>query len=98
MNELSPDILFDIFLKSGEASIDVLMIEKRTDLFKAFEKFRRLWRKGLLTSEEIIDISGLPPGPGTRKIIEGVKRAQFAERIRTKKQARAFINQLVQSS
>ena len=97
MNELSPDILFDIFVKSREASIDVLMIKKRTDLFKAFEKFRRLWRKGLLSSEEIIDISGLPLGPATGKIIESAKRVQFVGKIRTKKQARAFINKLVQS-
>jgi hypothetical protein len=91
----SPILLFDIFQKSGEASVDVLIMKKRTELSMEFVRFERIWRRGLLSAEEIIHISGLPPGPEAGKLIEDARRAQFAGIITTRKEARAFVEQTV---
>ena len=95
---VSGGALFDLFMKSEEASRDILIIKSRSDLLRQYEKFKRIWKRGLLTSEEIIHISNLKADPRIGKIIEKVKKAQFEEKIRTKKQAVDFIRELVTSS
>ncbi len=81
-------------MKSKEASRDILIIKNRSDLFRQYEKFKRIWKGGLLTSEEIIHISNLKADPRIGKIIEKVKKAQFEGKIKTRKEAVDFIREI----
>jgi len=51
------DRLFEIFLISRESAIDVLILKDRFDLFKEYERFKKIWKKGLLSSLEISQIA-----------------------------------------
>jgi tRNA nucleotidyltransferase (CCA-adding enzyme) len=96
--KLAPNILFEIFLQSKSASRDILILIRRLDLFAENERFRRICRKSLLSSEEIIHILKLKPGPIVREVIEGVRKAQFERIIKTRKEALVFIERYRQAS
>lgn len=85
----SRDRLFGIFMKSKEASVDLLIIKNRPDLLKEYNRFKKIWGDGFLSSEEIINISK-QMGPEIGKIIEKLKRAQFERKIKSRKQAIEF--------
>ena len=86
--------LFDIFLISKEAAPDILIIKGRLDLIKDYQRFKRIWNKGFLSSEDIISITDVKPGPKLGKIIIELKRAQFEGRIKSKRAAIKFIEKL----
>ncbi len=87
--------LFDIFLMSKESAIDILIIKGRLDLLKDYERFKRIWKKGILSSEDITGISDTKTGPGLGKIIVKLKKAQFEGRVRSKRSAIEFIRDYI---
>jgi tRNA nucleotidyltransferase/poly(A) polymerase len=93
--EKGPDKLFDIFLVSKEAAMDVLIIRGKFDLLKDYERFRRIWKRGILSSEEIIRVTEVKAGPRIGIMITEIKRAQFEGRIKTKRDAIKFISSLI---
>jgi len=86
--------LFRVFMKSGEASIDSLIISNRINLLRDFTKFQRIWEKGLLSSVEVMRISEIRPGPELGRALIALKRAQFEGRLKTKYQATKFIKSM----
>ena len=86
--------LFDIFLRADDAALDVLLIKNRPPLLKEYERFKRIWNRGLLTSEEIILLSNPESGPEIRRAIENVRKAQFQGAIRTRTQAIHYLTSL----
>ena len=88
------DELFDIFMRLKEAVKDVLIITNRLDLFKDYKRFQRIWKKGFLSSEAIITISGIETGPALGIIITELKKAQFYGRIPSKISAVNFIKNI----
>jgi tRNA nucleotidyltransferase (CCA-adding enzyme) len=88
------DKLFSVFMKSKEASLDLLIMINRPDLAREYNRFKKIWKDGFLSSEEIINFSN-QIGPGIAKIIEELKRAQFERKIKSKKQAIEFLYSLV---
>jgi tRNA nucleotidyltransferase/poly(A) polymerase len=86
-----PD-LFSIFMHAQEASIDALIISNRADLFREYYRFQKIWKAGLLSSEEIRQISGLDDGAQLGGIILRLKREQFERKIRTKAQAKKYLS------
>lgn len=83
--------LFDLFMRTKEASVDLSIIKNRLDLLKEYKRFQKIWKNGLMNSNEIIQILNLKPGPEIGKIITEVKRAHFIGRVKSKKQALKFI-------
>ncbi|MEW6418350.1 MAG: hypothetical protein AB1480_09535 [Nitrospirota bacterium] len=88
------DRLFNIFMESKEAAIDILVIKNRLDLLKDYKRFKRIWEKGLLSTEEIISISNIKTGPRLGRIIAELKKAQFEGRVKSKRTAIKFIEKL----
>jgi tRNA nucleotidyltransferase/poly(A) polymerase len=84
------DRLFDIFLISRESTIDVLILKGRFDLFKEYERFKKIWKKGFLSSLEISQI-GKIKGKRLGEAIIQLKRAQYEGKIKNKKDARNLI-------
>ncbi|MEW6003202.1 MAG: hypothetical protein AB1638_11230 [Nitrospirota bacterium] len=83
--------LFNVFLLSREASVDVLIIKKRLEFLRDYERFKKIWKKGLLSAEEIIDITKIRKGPDIGKALIALRRAEFEGQIRNKKEAEKFI-------
>ena len=92
--EKGPDKLFDVFLVSKDSAMDVLIIMGKCDLLKDYERFRRIWKRGILSSEEIIRVTEVKTGPHIGIMINELKRAQFEGRIKTKKDAIKLISSL----
>jgi tRNA nucleotidyltransferase/poly(A) polymerase len=88
------DKVFDIFMNSKEVTTDILVIKDKLDLLKDYKRFKRIWGKGLLSTEEIISISNIATGPRLGRIIAEFKKAQFEGRVKSKKGALKFIEQL----
>jgi hypothetical protein len=86
--------LFEIFMSAKEASVDSMIIADRFDLINDYHRFQRIIHNGLLSSEEIISISGIDTGHQRGKIISAMKKAQFAGRVKSKKQALLLIKEM----
>jgi tRNA nucleotidyltransferase (CCA-adding enzyme) len=86
--------LFDIFQTLKEAAMDILIIDGRLELIKDYMKFKRIWKKGILSSEEIISISNVKTSPKLGRIIKELKKAQFEGRVKTKLSAIKYIRNL----
>jgi tRNA nucleotidyltransferase/poly(A) polymerase len=83
--------LFWIFRNAQDASVDILILKNKLDLLDELERFRAIWRRGLLSSEQIMKISGIKSGADLGKMIIAFKKAQFERRLTTKKEAILFI-------
>jgi len=86
--------LFDIFLESKEAAMDILILKGRAGLLKEYDRFKRVWRKGLLRSGDIIKIAKIRTGQRLGRVIIELKKAQFEKRIKNKKDAMRFIRSI----
>jgi len=89
------DKIFDVFLASREASIDVLIISGNLGLIKEYERYKRTWKRGILSSEEVIKVTGVKSGPQLGVLITELKRDQFEGRIKTKRDAIKLISSLI---
>jgi tRNA nucleotidyltransferase (CCA-adding enzyme) len=94
INDLQGE-LFDLFMFCKEAIIDVLILTDRLDLLDDYKRFKMIWRAGLISSREVIDIPGIESGPEIGRMIYELKKAQFEKRIRTKKEAMKYITTLL---
>ncbi|MBM4135266.1 MAG: CCA tRNA nucleotidyltransferase [Nitrospira sp.] len=86
--------LFDIFLISKEAAMDILIITGKIELLKDYMRFKKILKVGLLSSEEIISTTGVKPGPQLGRIVIELKRAQFEGRVKSKLSALRFISKI----
>jgi hypothetical protein len=89
--------LYHLFETAKHSSPDILMINNRIDLFTEYRRFQRIWKKGILSAEEIMEFSGISTGPALGGIISSIRRAEFMGLIRTKKQAKELIQQFSDS-
>jgi len=85
------ETLFDAFMNAGESSIDSLIILNKLDILRDYYRFRRVWKKGFLSSREISDIAGIKDGPKLGSIILMIKKAQFTGKLKTRRQAERFV-------
>jgi tRNA nucleotidyltransferase/poly(A) polymerase len=90
MKKFNKDNLFDIFYESRDSSLDVLILKGRFDLVKEYERFKKIWKKGLLSS---LDISRITKIKGQRlgEVIIQLKRAQFERKIKNKYDAKKLL-------
>jgi len=88
----SRERLFDVFMITGNIAVDMLIIRNRMDLYNEYLRFMRIWKRGLLSSKEMMLVSGLSEGKKLGKLIELLKKAEFKGKIKTKKQAIKIID------
>jgi tRNA nucleotidyltransferase/poly(A) polymerase len=86
--------VFGLFEDSGEALVDLLILSGNTDFLGEAKRFLRISRKGLLSSEEIMEKTGLEPGRKLGQTIREMKRRQFEGRIRSKAEARRWLRSI----
>jgi len=79
-------MLFDLFVLTGDAAIDFLITNRMIGSLRDYERYRKIIKKGLLTSAEIIRTTGISPGPDLGRLIRMIKRGEFDHRVKTKKE------------
>ncbi len=87
-------ILYEIFSNAEEAAIDFLIINDLTSHINEMERYNAILKKGFLSTEKIIRISGLPEGKALGNVKELLKRAQFTKEITNKQEAYNFLKRL----
>ena len=80
---LSRTNLFEAFSLMGDASIDFLIVNGRITFLADYESFGEIMKSSLLSTEEIIAVSGLSEGVNLGKTIFHLKEAEFSDKIRT---------------
>jgi len=93
---LSPSNMFDIFFQAKDAAFDLLVLSENLKLLSQLERFKKIWRKSLLTSEEIMDLTGIKGGASLGRLIYEFKKMQFEGKVKTKKEAVKWISSLSQ--
>jgi tRNA nucleotidyltransferase (CCA-adding enzyme) len=83
--------VFDLFDESGEALVDLLVLTGNIGYLREGERFMRVSKEGMLSSEEIMKTAGIGPGRKLGHLIREMKRLQFEGRIRSKAQARRLL-------
>jgi tRNA nucleotidyltransferase/poly(A) polymerase len=83
--------LFTIFHNAREAAKDVLIVGNRLPYLSEYDRFEELFRRGFLSSEEIMKISGLAPGIHFGEILLALRRAEFEGRVKSRRDALTFV-------
>lgn len=91
MKKISKKKLFSLFHYLGDAAQDLLIVSMRLRYLKDFDKFQKIWVRGLLSSNEVMNISGITRGSDLGKMIMELRRAQFEARINSRKEALRFL-------
>lgn len=91
-NLLAESNIFDTFVKAKDAVFDFLTLSGNIELLSQAERFKRIWKKSFLTSEEIMVITGLKQGVALGKLIYGLKKMEFEGKLKTKKEATKWLN------
>ncbi len=84
---LNRGALFDTFAKAKEAAFDFLVLSGNARFLNRFAEFQKIRKKSLLTSEEIMLITGLKGGIALGDMIYKLKKMQFEGKFKTKKEA-----------
>lgn len=79
--------LFDTFFKAKDSAFDLLILSGNIKLLTQLERFKKIWKRSFITSEEIMDATGLKGGVKLGKLIYGLKKMQFEGKLKTKKEA-----------
>ncbi|MFZ3123136.1 MAG: hypothetical protein WA104_07265 [Thermodesulfovibrionales bacterium] len=87
----SQENLFNTFFKAKDSAFDLLILSGNIKLLSQLERFKKIWEKSLLTSEEIMDITGLKGGVRLGRLIYRLKKMQFECKLKTKKEAKAWL-------
>lgn len=89
---LTSSKMFDAFSEAKDALLDILILTGNIKLLKHAERFKKIWKKSFLNAEEIMKATGLKSGVELGKLIYRLKKMQFEGKIKTKKEAKKWLN------
>lgn len=87
LKEFKGGKLFNFFMKSKGAAMDVIILKDRMDLIKEYIRFKNIWKKGMISSLEVARIGKIKAGPRLGKVIAELKKAEFEREIKSKEEA-----------
>ena len=85
------DILFDLFAALDGAAEDYFIIRGMPEFLPECERYRQIIKKGLLSTGEIMEYTGLGAGKKLGSMIEMMRRAEFYRKINNKSGAVQFL-------
>ncbi len=85
------DILFDLLAALDGAAEDYFIIRGMQEFLPECERYRQIIKKGLLSTGEIIECTGLDSGKELGRLIEMMRRAEFYRKINDKYGAVQFL-------
>lgn len=83
----SQENLFNTFFQTKDSAFDLLILSGNIKLLSQLERFKKIWKGSLLTSEEIMDVTGLEGGVKLGRLIYRLKKMHFEGKLKTKKEA-----------
>lgn len=86
--------IFDFFVTAGDAAWDVIMTTNHLHLLSDLQTFQDIWKKCIVSSEEIMDYTGIRSGPELGEIILSLKKAQFTGVVSSRYEALAYLQGL----
>jgi tRNA nucleotidyltransferase/poly(A) polymerase len=87
LKEFKGGKLFNFFMKSKGAAMDIIILKDRMDLIKEYIRFKNIWKNGMISSLEVARIGKIKEGPRLGKIIAEIKKAEFERGIKSKEEA-----------
>ena len=87
LKEFKGGKLFNFFMKSKGAAMDIIILKDRMDLIKEYIRFKNIWKKGMISSLEVARIGKIKAGPILGKVIAELKKAEFEREIKSKEEA-----------
>ncbi len=85
------DILFELLAALDGAAEDYFIIRGMPEFLPECERYRQIIKKGLLSTGEIMEYSGLDAGKELGSVIEMMRRAEFYRKISHKDGAVQFL-------
>ncbi len=89
--KIKKEMLFDMFVLTEHAAIDFLITKNVIRFIGEYERYRKVMKRGLLKSMEILRTTDISRGPDIGHLIKMIKRAEFNHKVKTKKEAIEFI-------
>ncbi len=83
--------IFNTFFQTKDAAFDLLILSGNIKLLSQSKRFKKIWKRSLLTSEEIMDVTGLKGGVRLGRLIYRLKKMHFEGKLKTKKEAKAWL-------
>ena len=87
-------VFFNIFSEIKEASKDIAILLNKRSFFDEYVRYRKISKKSYLSSQDIMEISGIKEGKELGSIINKLKKAQYKSDIKNKRQARQLVRDL----
>jgi len=86
--------VFDIYMKTKDASVDLLILKNRLDCLNDYKRFLVVWKDGIIKSEEVIQYAGNISGKAIGNIIKEIKKAEYEGRVGSKSSVVKLIRKL----
>jgi tRNA nucleotidyltransferase/poly(A) polymerase len=87
-----PHALFELFYEAGEASFDIVVIAGRMELMGELKRFQRISGKPLISTEEVMEITGVGGGPKLGRILKDLAKHRFSRDIRGRRDATRWLS------
>ena len=87
LKEFKGGKLFNFFMKSKGAAMDIIILKDRMDLIKEYIRFKNIWKNGMISSLEVARIGKIKAGPRLGKVIAELKKAEFEREIKSEEEA-----------
>lgn len=89
--DASDEVLYDCFEGLGDSILEAVLVEGREDLYGKAMRYLTISGNPVLNGEDIVEIAGVGEGPAVGRLLYEVKKAQFAGKIRNRKEATAYL-------
>lgn len=83
--------LFDLYQKSADATPDILMLAQRGWAHGEYQRYKRITARPLISAEELMEEAGINEGPLVGRLLDDIRRKQFAGEVRGYKGARRYV-------
>ncbi len=93
--DASDEVLFDCFEGLGDSILEAVLVEGREDLYDKAMRYLRISGSPVLDGEDIAEIAGIGEGPAVGRFLYEVKKAQFAGKIGSRKEAVAYLKSFI---
>ncbi len=90
-----PGKLFDIFEKIENAAADIAIITNNVVLYNEYERYNNINKKGLLSANDIMNLTGQVSGVEIGNLLRDIRRSEFAGRLSTRKVAIGYLKRML---
>lgn len=80
---------YELFAEAGDAAVDFALLTRRPVFVREAERFLNM--ENLLSSERIMEITGLPPGTELGVLINEMRKMQFTGKLRNENDAARWL-------